>query len=103
MTIYIFTRIIITSGIIIGFYFRDLTICSHKFLKDEFDFIKNSFMQLQYRKSFIECIKMKPLKIHRCKCSPKIPTKKFSNTNLLSRHIILPNNLTPYFIEKNLK
>ena len=51
-------------GIIIGFYIRALHICSLKYLKDEFIHIENSFLNLQYSKSFIHFAKSKTLKIH---------------------------------------
>ena len=40
-------------GIIIGFYLRALSICTEKILNDEFDYIENSFTQLQNPKSFM--------------------------------------------------
>ena len=51
-------------GIIIGFYLRSLRICSSKYLNDEFNHIENSFLNLQYPKSFIYFAKSKALKIH---------------------------------------
>ena len=51
-------------GIIIGFYLRALRICSSKYLNDEFIHIENSFLTLQYPKSFIHYAKSKALKIH---------------------------------------
>ena len=53
-------------GIIIGFfYLRALRICSSKYLNDEFIHIENSFINLQYPKSFIHFAKSKALKIHK--------------------------------------
>ena len=52
-------------GIIIGFYLRALRICSSKYLNDEFIHIENSFLSLQYPKSFIHYAKSKALKIHK--------------------------------------
>ena len=52
------------SVIIIGFYLRALHICSSKYLNDEFIHIENSFLNLQYPKSFIHFAKSKALKIH---------------------------------------
>ena len=51
-------------GIILGFYLRALRICSSKYLNDEFIHIENSFLNLQYPKSFIQFAKSKALKIH---------------------------------------
>ena len=62
-------------GIIIGFYFRALRICSSKYLNDEFIHIENSFLNLQYPKSFIHYAKSKALKIH---------NKNQSQTNIYS-------------------
>ena len=45
--------IIISKQRGISLYFRALKICTLKFLNDEFDYTENSFMQLQYPKSFI--------------------------------------------------
>ena len=36
------------------------------FLNDKFDNRKNSFAQLKYLKTFIQCGKIKALKIHEC-------------------------------------
>ena len=45
--------------------------------------------------------KIKALKIHKCKDSPKIKNKNdFSNDYSLHRYIILPNNSTTNIIEK---
>ena len=62
-------------GIIIGFYLRALRICSSKYLNDEFNHIENSFLNLQYPKSFIHYAKSKALKIHK---------KNQSQTNIYS-------------------
>ena len=43
------------------FYLRTLMICASKFLNDELDNVENSFTQLQYLKSFIQCAKIKKL------------------------------------------
>ena len=51
------------SGIIIGFFLRTLRICSSKYLNDGFIHIENSFLNLQYPKSFIHFDKSKALKI----------------------------------------
>ena len=51
-------------GIIIGFYLWALRICSSKYLNDEFIHIENSFLNLQYPKSFIHFAKSKALTIH---------------------------------------
>ena len=86
MTISIFTHIITLC-----FYFRALRTCIPKFLKDEFDYIENSFAQHQYPKSFKQHDKIKAYKIHKCKCSPKIGNNNFSNNNTFHRYMILPN------------
>ena len=51
-------------SIIRGFYLRAIRICSSKYLNDEFIHIENSFLNLQYPKSFIHFAKSKALKIH---------------------------------------
>ena len=59
-------------------------------------------MQLHYPKSFIQCAKIKALKIHKYIHSPKIPNNNFSkNNNSLYRCIILPNSSTTKIIKKN--
>ena len=62
-------------GIITGFYLRALRICSSKYLNDDFIHIENSFLNLQYTKSFIHFAKSKALKIH---------NKNQSQTNVYS-------------------
>ena len=52
------------------------------FLNDEFDYIEKSSVQFQYTKFFLLCAKILALKIHKCKCFPKIQNNNFSNNNL---------------------
>ena len=74
-------------GIIKGFYFRALRDCiPPKVLDNEFDYIENSFMRLQYPKYSIQRTKKKKkkkaVKIHKCKYSPYFQNN-FSNNNTL--------------------
>ena len=89
-------------GIIIGFYFRALRICSPKYLNDEFIHIENSFLNLQYPKSFIHFVKSKALKIHN-KNQPQTNTHSISDkTSFPHRYITLPNNSSSHCIINNL-
>ena len=88
---YLYHNTKIKKGIIIGFYFRALRICTPNFLNDEFDYIENSFMQLQYPKSFIQYVKIKVLTIYKHKYSPEVQNNNFSNDNSFYRYNISPN------------
>ena len=85
-------------GIIIGFYLRAIRICSSKYLNDQFIHIENSFLNLQYPKSFINF-------------ALKIRNKNQSQTNVYSisdktssphRYITLLNNSSSHSITNNL-
>ena len=82
----------IQSGIIICFYQSAIKFCAPKFLNGEFDYIKNSFMQLQlqYPKSFIQQAEIKAIKIYKRKSSSEIPNNVgfFLNNNSLHKYII---------------
>ena len=87
-------------GIIIGFYLRALSICSSKYLNEEFIHIENYFLNLQYPKSFIHFAKPKALKIHN-----KNQTNAYSLSHKTSsphRYITLPNNSSFHSIINNL-
>jgi len=92
----------IKSGLVIGFYLRALRICTKKFLDEEFEFIDNSFTQLQYPQSFIQRARKKAIKIHNRKHLPSIQTNNTPTNNYINRYIILPNNSATTIIEKNL-
>ena len=62
-------------------------------------FLKQKF-SLSMSSPFIQCAKIKALKIHKCRYSPKISNNNFSNNNSLYRYIILPNNSTTKDFEK---
>ena len=87
-------------GIIIGFYFRALHICFPKYLKEEFNNIGNSILNLLYLTPFIQ---FKP-KTH------KIPNRNRSRTAIITpnkiklphKHIILTNNSSTNSIENYL-
>ena len=89
-------------GIIIGFYLRALRICSTKYLNDEFIPIENSFLNLQYPKSFIHFAKSKAIKIH-SKNQPRTNApSKSDKTSSPHRFITLPKNSSTHSITNNL-
>ena len=86
-------------GIIIGFYLRALRICSSKYLNDEFIHIENSFLNLQYPKSFK---KFSTVLIIHNKNKSQINAYSISDkTSSSHRYITLPNN-SSYNIASNL-
>ena len=89
-------------GIIIGFYLRALRICSSKYLNDEFIHIENSFLNLQYPKSFIHYAKSKALKIHNKNQSQTNVYSISDKTSSPHRYITLPNNSSSHSITNNL-
>ena len=90
----------IKNRILIGLYFRVLRIHSTKFLNDELDYKGNSFLWLQYSKSYILCAKIWAFKIHKQKNYSNNYFNNFWNINLFHRYIISPNNFTIHVIEK---
>ena len=92
----------IKGGVIKGFYLRALRICSSKYLNDEFIDIENSFLNLQYPKSFIPFAKSKALKIHN-KNQPQTNAYSISDkTSSPHRYVTLPNNSFSHSIKNNL-
>ena len=89
-------------GIIIGFYLRALRICSLNYLNDEFIHIENSFLNLQYPKSFIHYAKSKALKIHNKNQSQTNVYSISDKTSSPHRYITLPNNSSSHSITNNL-
>ena len=63
------------------FFLRALRICSHKFLNDEFEHIRNSFSKLHYSESFIHHAKSKALNIHKHTSHNMNKNKPSTNTN----------------------
>ena len=89
-------------GIIIGFYLRALRICSPKYLNDEFNYMKNYFLNLLKPKPFIHSAESKTLKIHnrnRSRTAINTPSNKIK---LPHKHIILLNNSSTNIIRNNL-
>ena len=87
-------------GIMIGFYLRALRICSSKYLNDEFIHFENSFLKLQYPKSFIYFAKSKALKIHN---NLKLMSTQYLIKLVPSiRYIALPNSSSSHSITNNL-
>ena len=84
------------------FYLRALRICSSKYLNDEFIHIENSFLNLQYPKSFIHYAKSKALKIHNKNQSQTNIYSISDKTNSPHRYITLPNNSSSHSITNNL-
>ena len=88
------------SSILIGFFLRALRICSTHYLNEEIKHIKNSFSKLQYPD------KSKAINIHKhtsqYKKNNNINNKANFNINLINRHVILSQNPTTTYIEKNL-
>ena len=77
-------------GIIIGFYFRSVCICSSKYLNDELNHKENSFLNLLYPKYFIHFAKSKILKIHNNNQPQTNANSQSYKTSSLHRFITLP-------------
>ena len=86
----------------IGFYLRALRICSSKYL-NEFNHIENSFLNLQYPKSFMHFAKSKALKIHN-KNQPRTNahSQSYKTSPHSHRFITLPNNSSSHGMINNL-
>ena len=89
-------------GLIIGFYLRALRICPSKYLNDKFIHIENSFLDLQYPKSFIHFAKSKALKIHNKNQTQTNAHSISDKTSFSHRYITLPYNSSSHSKTNNL-